>query len=480
VGNGKLIVALMLLAMIAAGTATGVALLTAPKLPDEQHSTPVVAQPDTADRRSRERERPTIRQRPPTTAPDDRAGNAEGGQRDAPSWIERRSLVELVGLAAAAGTLAGFVVAVVVVIRVVRRRTRNRRIRAYARYVVHLSAHDEAARADLDEAIAAMIGIVRERADVRWRQGQPWFAIELHYSPGTADMEWMICFVCEPRVVRRLDAALASAYPDVRVGYEFVCEPTPLAGRVRRPAHIERLLKRRSFVFALGEDEDRRAKGGIPLIELVAQAQTATSHASTVRLTLLPTLRVVEQMAGWIAHREADSSAREETWSARSAGLRSPQRRRELEGVERTQHRSLCWFELVVGSDDRETCEAVAATVQALPGANRLRRRIVDLRPRRTRERFVSGEPPLLPWPPMRSVLSSAEIATIIELPTARMRGVPVRRLMLPRIPAPPEALRAAGAFDEPPEDHVPFDPTAIQPRSGHTAQPSPSEEPTR
>jgi len=40
--------------------------------------------------------------------------------------------------------------------------------------------------------------------------------------------------------------------------------------------------------------------------------------------------------------------------------------------------------------------------------------------------------------------VSGGEIAYLFELPTARMKGVPVRRLTRPRIPAPPEMARTA------------------------------------
>ena len=36
----------------------------------------------------------------------------------------------------------------------------------------------------------------------------------------------------------------------------------------------------------------------------------------------------------------------------------------------------------------------------------------------------------------------STPLGHLLALPTARMKGVPVRRLMLPRIPAPPEVMR--------------------------------------
>ena len=39
----------------------------------------------------------------------------------------------------------------------------------------------------------------------------------------------------------------------------------------------------------------------------------------------------------------------------------------------------------------------------------------------------------------LRTLASSSEVAHLIALPGARLKNVPVRRLALPRIPAPPE-----------------------------------------
>jgi hypothetical protein len=55
------------------------------------------------------------------------------------------------------------------------------------------------------------------------------------------------------------------------------------------------------------------------------------------------------------------------------------------------------------------------------------------------RRRFPTAYPPLLPSPTLRTLTSSYEIAHLIALPGARLKNVPVRRLALPRIPAPPE-----------------------------------------
>ena len=128
---------------------------------------------------------------------------------------------------------------------------------------------------DLTDAVEAIVGVVRERADVRWREGQPWFAVEFHYAPaGAGELEWSMCVVCEPQVVRQLDAALASSYPGVRVGYDFVAEPQPVLGTLRPPAHIERLRKHKRFVFALDRDRaggSGAAVPGAPIVELIAQ-----------------------------------------------------------------------------------------------------------------------------------------------------------------------------------------------------------------
>jgi hypothetical protein len=97
------------------------------------------------------------------------------------------------------------------------------------------------------------------------------------------------------------------------------------------------------------------------------------------------------------------------------------------------------WLEVQVAADTRENANRIAAAVQARRGQNRLQRRWMILREDLYRRRFPSAYPPILPSPTLRTLVSSREIAHLIELPGARMRSVPVRRLALPRIPAPPE-----------------------------------------
>ena len=100
---------------------------------------------------------------------------------------------------------------------------------------------------------------------------------------------------------------------------------------------------------------------------------------------------------------------------------------------------------VLAGDRDRrrqppERARRVAAAVQSRRGENRLHRRWMIVRQRLYRRRFPQALRPLIPS--TRCLVSAAEVAHLLELPTARMKGVPVRRLMLPRIPAPPELER--------------------------------------
>jgi hypothetical protein len=476
-GAGNIVKALVLVlvGLLAAGIVAGFSLLTAPTIvpPPQPPGATRAHKPAGGVRSGPPRRPPTTPGRLTNTrrAPLDHVSDGGG---------ELLLLVKLLAGTTVLGVLGGCGL----VVYVCRRRMRARRERIYARYEIRLSAHDETAPADLEETVEALIGVVRRTLDSRWKDGQPYFAIELHYARAGQGMEWMACLVCEPSVVSQLDGVLTAAYPDVRVGYEFVAEPTPIDGAVREPRYVDRFRKKRLFIYALGRQE-RDAAGrpvdGMPLMQLIAQAQHSAGKPSTVRMTFTPTVIAMERLAAGLLQHEENRAAREERMGLNEAGLRSEHRRGELRGAQRTQHRGLCWFEVMVASDDAGTCKAVGDALQAGRGENRLHRRTLDLRPQRTRRRFVSGEPPLLPlvwfnWlaPPfslvlgLRTILSSAEIARLLELPTAATRTVPVRRLMLPRLPAPPELARVhQDAPSIPPSDDRDddFEESAIEPR---------------
>ena len=321
----------------------------------------------------------------------------------------------------------------------VARRLRRRRRREYQLYELHLSAHDEAKPQDLEDMIESIANIVRVFPAERARSGQPYVALELICGQGRQGMEWSINVRCEPRSVRALDGAIAAAYPDVRVGRRHADTPTPRAGTLRVPGYVMRFRKERSFVYSLIADGDELAS---PPLEQIARAQIELGQPSIVRFQLTPTPSYFEELARRRYRRHENKLVRQERWGLPEGGLWSTFNRAEMRAAERTQNRSLFWLEAVVAADSMEACKTVAAAVQSRRGENRLHRRWMIIRQGLYRRRFPRALGPVLPSPSLRSLISAAEAAHLLALPTARMKGVPVRRVMLPRIPAPPEVMR--------------------------------------
>jgi hypothetical protein len=322
------------------------------------------------------------------------------------------------------------------------RRAHRRRARRYALYELHLSTHDQAKDQDLEDMVESIANIVRAWPADRARNGQPYVALELICSAieapaGRTEMEWSINIRCEPRAVTALDGAISAAYPDVRLGRIHGEKPLPRPGVLREPGYLMRFRKERSFVYSLIADGEREASA--PL-EQIARAQVAQEAPSVVRFQLIPTLTYFEELARRLYRRHENKLVRQERWGLPEGGLWSTFNRAEMRSAERTQNRSLFWLETVIAADSAEVCKAVAAAVQSRRGENRLHRRWLVVRQGLYRRRFPRALGPLIPS--FRCLVSAAEVAHLLALPSARMKGVPVRRVPLPRIPAPPETVR--------------------------------------
>jgi hypothetical protein len=324
----------------------------------------------------------------------------------------------------------------------VARRVHRRARREYALYELHLSTHDQAKGQDLEDMVESIANIVRAWPAERIRNGQPYLALELicgvaPANGGPLEMEWSINIRCEPRSASALDGAISATYPDVRLGRVHGEQPLPRPGVLREPGHAMRFRKERSFVYSLIADGEEQASA--PL-EQIARAQVAVAAPTVVRFQLTPTPVRFEALARRLYRRRENKLVRQERWGLPEGGLTSTFNRAEMRAAERTQNRSLFWLETVVAADTPEACKTVAAAVQSRRGENRLHRRWMTVRQGLYRRRFPRALGPLIPsW---RSLVSAAEVAHLLELPSARMKGVPVRRLSLPRIPAPPEVGR--------------------------------------
>jgi hypothetical protein len=318
------------------------------------------------------------------------------------------------------------------------RRLRMRKRRQYALYELHLSSHDEAKPQDLEDMVESIANIVRAWPTERARDGQPYVAVELIAGAGESGMEWSINVRCQPKIAPALDAAISAAYPDVRLGRRHAEQPVPRHGELRTPEHVLRFRKERSFVYSLVAPDEALAS---PPLEQIARAQTELGEPSVVRFQLTPTPSYFEELARRLYRRHENQLVRQERWGLPEGGLWSTLNRAEMGNAQRTQNRSLFWLEIQVAADTPQACKTIAAAVQSRRGENRLHRRWMHVRQRLYRRRFPQALGPLLPS--LRSLVSAGEVAHLLALPSARMKGVPVRRLALPRIPMPPEAVRA-------------------------------------
>jgi hypothetical protein len=311
--------------------------------------------------------------------------------------------------------------------------------RAYALYELHLSPHDEAKAQDLEDMVESIANIVRAWPSDRARDGQPYVAIEVICGAAASGMEWSINVRCQPQAAAALDAAISAAYPDVRLGREHATQPAPRRGELRRPGHVLRVRKERSFVYPLVASDEALAS---PPLEQIALAQVGLGQPSVVRFQLTPTPSYFEEIARRRYKRHENKLVRQERWGLAEGGLWSTLNRSEMHNAQRTQNRSLFWLEVQVAADSGQACKTIAAAVQSRRGENRLHRRWMTVRQGLYRRRFPRALGPLIPS--TRCLVSASEVAHLLALPSARMKGVPVRRLALPRIPMPPEIRRAS------------------------------------
>ena len=325
------------------------------------------------------------------------------------------------------------------------RRLRHRLGRDYRRYEIKLSMHDDAKPEDLEDMVEALGAAVRRRYSDRVSDGQPFIALELWHRASPTGMHWAPCLVCEASVTRTIEGIIASAYPDVRVGREFEEEPEACPWPLAEPRYVMRFRKRRSFIHPLGHPAHTSAavRGRTtPLTEAIAMTQVAVGAPSLVRLQLTPASEQLEDRArrGLERRERRRAGGRHADRPARAG---STLEQAEMRAAVEVRHGSMFYLEVQIGSTDWETCNRIAASVVARRGENHLHRRYMVARQRLYRRRFPTAYPPLLPPLSLRTLVSAGELGHLFQLPSARMKSVPVRRLTIPRMPAPPDAFRA-------------------------------------
>ncbi|MGI8559576.1 MAG: hypothetical protein ACR2ND_14945 [Solirubrobacteraceae bacterium] len=334
---------------------------------------------------------------------------------------------------AGGGLLTGVLLAALVL-----RRVRGRSRREYALYELHLSTHDEAKPQDLEDMVESIANVIHAFPADRVRNGQPFLALELICGAGHEGTGWSINLRCEPSAVRALDAAISAAYPDVRLGRRHAEAPLPRPGALRIPGYVMRFRKERSFVYPLLAADERLAS---PPLEQIARAQVGLGEPSVVRFQLTPTPSFFEELARRLYKRHENKLMRQERWGLPEGGLLSTLNRAEMSNAQQTQNRSLFWLEVLVAADTAQACKTVAAAVQSRRGENRLHRRWMIARQNLYRRRFPQALGPLLPS--FRCLVSAAEAAHLLALPSARMKACPYAGTRCRASPHPQKLSRA-------------------------------------
>jgi hypothetical protein len=345
---------------------------------------------------------------------------------------------------AAVDFLASLAALIAAAMLLIKGRIDARERRDYALFEIHLSMHDDAKPRDVKDMVESLAAAVREWPIDRARDGQPFFAVELHYGSGPSGMEFVIALRCERDLAGTLQAIIANAYPDVRVGQVDGGDPQPVRGRLHVPGHVLRFRKERAFVYPLAARETE--VDASPALEAVAQTQAMAGTPSSVRLQFTPAPLVMEAWARRKFRSLENRLARgERSGGPAQAGLRSVLHQEEMRSANRAQDSSMFWFEIQVAAATAEHANRIAASLIARRGENRLQRRRMVVRGDLYRTRFPQAYPPLVPsigFGRFPSLASASEIAHLLTLPTARMKAVPVRRLTVPRLPPPPEIAR--------------------------------------
>ncbi len=373
-------------------------------------------------------------------------------------------------VAALVALLAAIVVAVgaLLLIRVVADRKRR-----YARYPIVISRNDSSEpnrRIHLFEQIGQMTQDQDYRGMRRMLFGQKHIALEMVSRPTAGDTGRGEMFVvCDPKDVHTLDAEVAAAYVDTRIGYQFErlprargralewvrastamvpCtlpevfryararlahdpeQPKIPARKIARAVrgkdsgvHVIRLFKQRYWLERLATPENDDL-----LSETILSAMGQQTAPTMVQITMVPMFPGFERFAAWsFSRREREVDAQHD-----SPGMNSPMQWRQLEeGMSGVALRYLFCVDIRILSTDAEAAKRVAAVIQSGRGENRLVRRTMRLRRNLYLRRLERATPPLLHVLPR--ILSSAELAALWALPTQRIKTLELERSGVPR-----------------------------------------------
>jgi hypothetical protein len=318
-------------------------------------------------------------------------------------------LVGLIALALAALTAAS------------RAYWRRRRADEVRRCEVRLGREDQAEPFEVQKAFDGISGLIQARWYERGWRGQDSLVPELHkVTDGTV----RLTFAGQGPTFDPLRGALKALYPDTSL--------EPVTDAPQHLRYVVRLKKAREHILRIQTVRDYQHSFSEALIATLAELPGPT----TVQYVLTPVPRLFARRA------RARLKARErrlnhaDRYDPVDPGMMSVVEAKELKGaLETAGGNSLFWCEMRIASANRDSANRIAGLFAQLRSENELVRRGMRVRRPLYLRRLTAALPNPLPgW--RRAVISSSELATLWQLPGARLKHAPLVRSQVRRAAA--------------------------------------------
>lgn len=333
-------------------------------------------------------------------------------------------------------------------------RLRARRVRSVVWGELQLGRDDQATPYEVSKLFDGLAGTLRPPLLHRLLRGPDTLTLRVSSGPGSRPVRLLVG--APGRFHAAIAARITATYPDVKLtpvdhadidplGFQSIVSPVE-AFRARRRGErvgevgvVVRCMKARRWVWALATTKDYEHA---PIESLLA-AMHALGAPCLVDLLLTPAPAAVERMAGWLVHRRERSYLSEYALSDAEPGVESVVAQKHLKGAVEGVGRAWWWFDhrILTPHGRVDAARLVAGVVQETRAENHLRPRVMRARRRLYAWRAAQGLPPL--WPALwTGALCSTELASLWQLPTLRLKSVPVNRVAARWIPASPLICR--------------------------------------
>jgi hypothetical protein len=294
------------------------------------------------------------------------------------------------------------------------------------RWELRLGRDDLANPYRVQEMFEGIAGAIRSRWYERLWRGCDHFAVEIHWLP---DLSIRFTIAAPMYLGRAIKGPLEDLYPDVEMDGS---RGGPTWGQ-----SVVRLKKRRPFVLSIQTNRNYEHAFAESLVALLS----AHDHETTVQLVLTPAPGFIDRRARRMLKKRERGLQHADHRDPGELGIDSVVEAKELKGALELQHRSLLYFDLRIIGQDATTVRRVAGLFSQLRSENEFSSRYVWLRRRLYARRTELALPN--PFPGWRTgVLSTSELATLWQLPRARVKHPRLPRATVRRAIAPAEIER--------------------------------------